>query len=177
MNILAILFILAMIPSVLPTWRSTLIVASILYMLLMVACFWSIQQISTMTRGEGPAFFGIVLTYGFAECILVCSCLFKAFIAFILSRLKPATTMRLQRIVVRIALFVTFLSAYAVFARGMPPALAIVIGAIFAWLSLVTWVCASGKPTEPATTTSKARHEAPCNPYRRDDNLPPLRNH
>ena len=139
MTILAII-IIALVPSMLPTWRGTFIAAGAMYLITIVA-FFVLMQVDVMTTIEGPEFFAIVILCGAATAVLVLSCTSKIFIALVLSRLKPATAMRLLHIFVSAGLLLTAVLAYAAIKHYIGNGFAILLSSALVWLSLVMWQC------------------------------------
>ena len=134
------ILIIALIPSILPTWRSTLMAAGAMYVLLVVAFFWMLRQVDAMTTGEGPAFFGVVFLFAAAAIILVGSCLTKFVIASVLSRAKPATALWVRRVIIGAGVLITAVLAYAALGAFVNRGFVALVGSVSIWLSLITWL-------------------------------------
>lgn len=132
--------ILMCIPSIFPTWRSTLIAAGVIYALLIIAFFWLLRQVDTMATGEGPAFFGAVMLFGVATCILVSSCLAKLILAFVLSRIRPGFALWSRRVIFGAGVCIAVVLAGAVLGAFINREFAFLVGSASIWLSLVTWL-------------------------------------
>ncbi|MDU8498022.1 hypothetical protein RYB01_02375 [Pseudomonas syringae] len=138
MVILAIL-ILAVMPSLLPTWRSTLIAACSVLVLIFAGLFWGLHEVETMTQGEGPAFAGILFLFVATIFFLFFSCGAKFAIASALYCLQPATAKVLRLTLAVAGLLVAVPVMYDFFAYGFRIQLINLIGLPFLWLSLVIW--------------------------------------
>lgn len=143
--------ILALAPSLFPTWRNMLIAAGAMYVLLLIAFFYLLRRVDTLPMGEGPAFFGAVLLYGFATAILIGSCLFKLIITFVFPHIRPVIALWLRRIIIVTGALIAALLAYAVSVALVSRGFAVLAGSASVWLSLVTWLMPNNsfKPTPP----------------------------
>lgn len=63
--------VLAGVPALLPRRRHALIAAGVYLALMLAAFFWAHAELGSMSRGEGPAFFGMMFYFGMAQALLV----------------------------------------------------------------------------------------------------------
>ncbi len=111
-----------------------------MYVLLIITFFCLLRQVDTMATGEGPAFFGVVMLFGVATCILVSSCLAKLILAFVLSRIRPDSALWLRRFVFGAGVCIAVVLAGGVLGAFINREFAFLVGSASIWLALVTWL-------------------------------------
>lgn len=117
MGTLAIIFlVLAGVPALLPRRRDALISAGAYLALLFAAFFWAHAELGSMSRGEGPAFFGTTFYFGMAQMLLGGSLVARV-IAFSVAK-RVAVSAR-SKIVASLVLAFCVIFALLMAGRGM----------------------------------------------------------
>lgn len=142
---LSTLLLLALAPSLLPSWRSMLLAAAG-FLALLLAGFVSMLWHFGATAEEGPAFAGLFILAGAMAVILVSSCAIRFFLDRTMANLARPNAVRLRRVLIGSGVLVAGLAALGLTGFFVHHGFAMKVGAAAAWLAVVAWLT----PREPA---------------------------
>ena len=133
------LLLSALVPSLLPSWRSVLIASGCFLALLFVG-FASVLWHFGATSAEGPAFVGLVILVGLTTFILVFSSVVRLVVNLVLSNLTQTNAIRLRRFLIVLGLAFAGLAVVGVLEFSVHRGFAIMVGSASMWLVVVTWL-------------------------------------
>lgn len=115
---LSIIFlVLAGVPALLPRRRHALTAAGVYLVLMLAAFVWAHAELGSMSKGEGPAFFGTIFYFGLAQALLAGSLVART-IAFSVAKRVPVSARSRMVASLLLAFCVTFALAMTGYARG-----------------------------------------------------------
>jgi len=138
-------------PSLLPGWRSALVAAGCLQGLLVVGFLLAFQQLVAV-REEGPAFMGLVLLYGIATGVLVCSLVARLIMQIVFSSLSDRAAATLCRVVTVSGLAIAGLALDGLAGFSLARGAGIVMVSASLWLVLATRLAHRRSPTSISWT-------------------------
>lgn len=131
-------FMLVLVPSLLPSWRSMLFAVAGAFMIATVCFVLALHELGNETSGEGPAFFAMILLFGAVKFVLCGSCVGRAALTGLLEHLRASAAITLRRGIIGVGALLGLLMLTAHVTDRLA-GIGLVIGMFFIWLSLLAW--------------------------------------
>lgn len=109
--------VLAGVPGLLPRRRHALIAVGVYLALMLTVFVWAHAELDSMSRGEGPAFFGMMFYFGMAQALLVGSLVARSIAFSVAKRVAVSARPRMVASLL-LAFCLTFALAMTGYVRG-----------------------------------------------------------